>query len=104
MNMKTIILLSSLSLLFACAAAADEDLSGLTRELEALKKRVAALEEDNGKLKKQIDVERLIVRKELIVSDAGQPWEKDLRPTNSRAVIMPGPSAMASAAFGSAAG
>src|SRR2546421_12122183 len=76
MNMKTMILLSSLSLLFACSAAADEDLSGLTRELEALKNRVSELEEDNSKLKKQIDVERLIVRKELIVSDTGQPWEK----------------------------
>src|SRR6266446_5745819 len=74
--MKTIILLSSLSLLFACAASADEDLDGLKREIEALKKRVTALEEDNSKLKKQIDVERLVVRKELIVSDSGQPWEK----------------------------
>jgi hypothetical protein len=74
--MKTIILLLSLSLLFACAASADENLDGLKREIEALKRRVTALEEDNSKLKKQIDVERLIVRKELIVSDTGQPWEK----------------------------
>src|SRR5712671_2071100 len=75
MNMKTIILLSS-SLLFAWAAFADANFDGLKRELEALKSRVTALEEDNNKLKKQIDVERLIVRKELIVSDSGQPWEK----------------------------
>src|SRR5258706_13694639 len=74
--MKAIILLSSMALLFAGAACADEELDGLKREIEALKKRVAALEEDNSKLKKQIDVERLIVRKELIVSDTGQPWEK----------------------------
>src|SRR5882672_5333789 len=76
MNMKTIILLLSLSLLFASAASADENFDALKREIEALKSRVTALEEDNSKLKKQIDVERLIVRKELIVSDTGQPWEK----------------------------
>ena len=70
------ILLLSLSLLFACTASADENLNGLKREIEALKKRVTVLEEDNSKLKKQIDVERLIVRKELIVSDTGQPWEQ----------------------------
>jgi len=74
MNMK--ILLFSLSLLFARAGFADENFDGLKREIEALKSRVTALEEDNSKLKKQIDVERLIVRKELVVSDTGQPWEK----------------------------
>jgi hypothetical protein len=74
--MKTVILLLSLSSLFARAASADENLDGLRREIEALKSRVTALEEDNSKLKKQIDVERLIVRKELIVSDTGQPWEQ----------------------------
>jgi hypothetical protein len=48
----------------------------LKREIEALKDRVTSLEKENAKLKKQIDVERLIVRKELIVSDTGRPWEK----------------------------
>lgn len=70
--MRTIIL----SLLLAGAVSAAENLDGITREIEALKKRVTALEEENGKLKHEIDVERLIVRKELIVSDTGQPWEK----------------------------
>ena len=74
--MKPIILLISTSLLFAGAVFADENLDALKRDVEALKKRVTGLEEDNSKLKKQIDVERLIVRKELIVSDTGQPWEK----------------------------
>jgi len=74
--MKTIILLLSLHLLCVCAVFADENFDELKREIEALKKRVTALEEDNGKLKKQIDVERLVVRKELIVSDSGEPWEK----------------------------
>src|SRR6476646_8061729 len=74
--MKTMILLLSLSLLFACTDSADENLNGLKREIEALKQRVTVFEKDNSKLKKQIDVERLIVRKELIVSDTGQPWEK----------------------------
>jgi len=41
-----------------------------------LKRRVTALEEENGKLKKQLEVDRLIVKKELIVSDTGLPWEK----------------------------
>jgi hypothetical protein len=63
-------------LLFARLASADEELNGFKRELEALKNRVTALEEENRNLKRQIDVERLIVRKELIVSDTGQPWEK----------------------------
>src|SRR6476660_5442938 len=76
MNMKTKILLLSLSLPFASTASAEVSLDGLKQEIEALKSRVTALEEDNAKLKKQIDVERLVVRKELIVSDTGQPWEK----------------------------
>src|SRR3989440_1463393 len=74
--MKTMMLLWSVCLLFAGAAFADENFDALKQEIEALKKRVTALEEDNSKLKKQIDVERLVVRKELIVSDSGQPWEK----------------------------
>jgi len=73
-NMKTLLVLfCSLS---AFSALADVTLDALKQELEALKKRVTALEEDNSKLRKQIDVERLIVRKELIVSDSGEPWEK----------------------------
>src|SRR4030095_9005345 len=48
----------------------------LKRELDELKRRVVALEEENARFKKQADVERLIVRKELIVSDTGLPWEK----------------------------
>ncbi|OHB76071.1 MAG: hypothetical protein A2W31_16885 [Planctomycetes bacterium RBG_16_64_10] len=74
--MKATILLLWGSLLFACAASGDEKLDEFQREIEALKKRVTALEEENSKLKKRIDVERLIVRKEFIVSDTGQPWEK----------------------------
>jgi len=74
--MKTVILLLSLSLVFVWAASADDNFDLLKQELDALKKRVTALEEDNSKFRKQIDVERLIVRKELIVSDSGEPWEK----------------------------
>ena len=74
--MKTLILPTFLTVLFVFSAVADENLEALKRDIEALKRRVTTLEEDNGKLKKQIDVERLIVRKELIVSDSGQPWEK----------------------------
>jgi len=76
MNMKLIILLFSASLSFAGVAAADENLDVLKRELEGLKRRVSALEEENHNLKKEVVVDRLIVRKELIVSDTGQPWER----------------------------
>jgi hypothetical protein len=74
--MKTTLLLLSVTLLFACAAFADDNLDALKRELDDLRKRVSALEADNARLKKEVDVERLIVRKELIVSDTGLPWEK----------------------------
>ncbi len=62
--------------LLGSAFAAEEDLDVIRQEIAALKQRVTALEEENGRLKKEIDVERLIVRKELIVSDTGEPWEK----------------------------
>jgi hypothetical protein len=75
-NMNRTLLFLSVTLLSVRSAGAGEGFDELKRELQALKKRVAALEEDNARLKKQIDVERLIVRKELIVSDTGQPWEK----------------------------
>jgi hypothetical protein len=73
-KMKSPILISVITLLVT-PACADERLDGVIREIKALKTRVVALEQENSKLKKQIDVERLIVRKELIVSDTGQPWE-----------------------------
>jgi hypothetical protein len=63
-----------LILFFARLSLADE-IGELRRDLEALKNRVTALENENAQLKKQIDVERLVVRKELIVSDTGKPWE-----------------------------
>jgi hypothetical protein len=62
--------------LFGVCARAQESTDEIKREIQGLKKRVAALEEQNERLKQQIDVERLVVRKELIVSDSGQPWEK----------------------------
>ena len=74
--MKRVFLLTSASLLFACGVSADEGLDALNREIQDMKRRIAALEADNSKLKQQIEVDRLIVRKELIVSDTGRPWEK----------------------------
>ena len=74
--MKTISLLLSVSVLFAGRAHSDENLDALKREIEAVKKRVTALEEENAKLKERIEVDRLVVRKELIVSDTAQAWEK----------------------------
>ncbi|MSU58537.1 MAG: hypothetical protein EXS35_10225 [Pedosphaera sp.] len=74
--MKLIILILSASLAFASVACADENLDAFKLELEGLKHRVTALEEENRKLKTEVVVDRLIVRKELIVSDTGQKWEK----------------------------
>jgi hypothetical protein len=69
--MKTLV-----ALFLCCSAfAADEGLESLKRDVEALKKRVAALEEENEKLKREATFERVIVKKELIVSDTGKPWE-----------------------------
>jgi len=70
------IFLPGLLIFLARAVFADEGLETVKREMDELKKRVAALEDDNRKLKKELEVERLIVKKELIVSDTGQPWEK----------------------------
>src|SRR5204863_6412313 len=58
------------------AASADQSLDAVKSQIEQLKKRVSALETDNSKLKKQIEVDKLIVKKELIVSDTGLPREK----------------------------
>jgi hypothetical protein len=72
-------LLLALCLMPASVARGDETtdaLDAIKRELTALKQRVTALEAENARLKKEIDVERLVVRKELIVSDTGAPWER----------------------------
>jgi hypothetical protein len=75
MNMKSYFLLASACVLTAFSVRADENFDALKREIEELRRRVVVLEENNQSLKKQIEVERLIVKKELIVSDTGQPWE-----------------------------
>lgn len=51
------------------------ELEALRRDLQALRDRVAALEDANRSLRRELEVERLVVRKELIVSDTGVPWE-----------------------------
>jgi hypothetical protein len=62
--------------LLGCQAHADDALDAIKKELQDLKTRIVALEDANSKLKQQIEVERLFVKKELIVSDTGAPWEK----------------------------
>jgi hypothetical protein len=79
--MKTRFFVSSASLIIAClnplGARADETTENLKRELDALKRRVTALEDENVRLKKrEMEVDRLVVRKELVVSDTGAIWEK----------------------------
>lgn len=76
MNMKLAAFVLWFSFVSTSGVSADENLDSLKRDIDALARRVTALEEENNNLKKQIDVDRLIVRKELIVSDSGQPWEK----------------------------
>ncbi len=65
-----------LCLSWLSTGVADEALDTLKRELESLKQRVAALERANESMRKGLEVERLIVRRELIVSDTALPWEK----------------------------
>src|SRR4051812_32979245 len=73
--MKTFILWLSASLLLVSLRAADDSLAIIRQELDALKKRVANLEEENAKLKREATFERVIVKRELIVSDTGSQWE-----------------------------
>jgi len=78
--MSTRIFLSAASLVAILTAGnvrADEAIEILKREIDGLKQRVTALEDENLRLKKkELEVERLIVRKELVVSDTGATWEK----------------------------
>jgi hypothetical protein len=74
--MKSLFRSVSACLLLACSVCAQDTLELFRRDLDDLKKRVTALEQENTKLKNQLEVERLIVKKELIVSDTGQAWEK----------------------------
>ena len=73
--MKTMLVLASALLAFDVVWT-RQSLGDIDEQLDSLKAKIAILEADDLKLKTQIDVERLIVRKELIVSDTGQPWEK----------------------------
>ena len=70
------ILCISASYWVAGSPVAAGDLDEIRQELAGLKRRVEALEAENRRLKQEIDVERLVVRKELVVSDTGAPWEK----------------------------
>jgi len=63
------------ALTFSGIASADEAFDALKRDVEALTKRVTALEQENARFKQEATFERLIVKKELIVSDTGLPWE-----------------------------
>lgn len=74
--MKPIIRPAFAGLLLAGTVCAQQSLESIAGEIEALKRRVTALEQENAKLKNQLEVERLVVKQELIVSDTGLPWEK----------------------------
>jgi hypothetical protein len=72
---RTVPLVAAL-MLISGAVHADETLDAIKRDIQELKSRIVSLEDANRKLKQQIEVDRLIVKKELIVSDTGLPWEK----------------------------
>lgn len=74
--MRRTVLLTLVLVFVSSAVCADENLDAIKRELQELKRRIVVLEEANTRLTQQIEVERLIVKKELIVSDTGLPWEK----------------------------
>ncbi len=63
-------------LILSGRASAGDDLATVRRDLQALASRVAQLEAENRALRERIEVDRLVVRKELVVSDTGVPWEK----------------------------
>lgn len=74
--MKSLFVITTICLLIQFTVRAEDDLLVLKREIEELKRRVSTLEAQNRKLKTELEVDRLIVKKELIVSDNGQIWEK----------------------------
>lgn len=54
---------------------AQDPLDSVRRELAELRQRVERLERQNQQLRQRLEVDRLVVRQELVVSDTGQPWE-----------------------------
>jgi len=73
--MQIVLCAAALAALLPATQARKDGLAELRREVLALKTRVAALEDANAALKQRLEVERLVVRKELVVSDTGSPWE-----------------------------
>lgn len=73
--MKTTILLLAGSLFVSNLRGTDDSIESIKRELDSLKKRVTALEDENTKLKREATFDRVIIKKELIVSDTSTPWE-----------------------------
>ncbi len=64
------------SLLAGCGPSTETEISDLKRELRDLRTKVEELAAKHDGVVPTLEVERLIVRKELIVSDTGQPWEE----------------------------
>lgn len=57
---------------------AEESLDEIRSEIQRLHERVSKLEAENEQLKQRLVVDRMVVRKELIVSDTENPWEDGL--------------------------
>lgn len=72
MERRRSLFFASASLLLFGGIVAEERIAALDAEVRELRARLTALEQRPAEL----DVDRLVVRKELIVSDTGQPWEK----------------------------
>ncbi len=63
-------------ILCGCSPSNENEISDLKRELHELRGKVEELAARRAQVGPSLEVERLIVRKELIVSDTGQPWEE----------------------------
>lgn len=74
--MKQLRTLMLASLLTGCGPSPEDEISALKREIQDLRIKVEALAVRDDRVAPSLEVERLIVRKELIVSDTGQPWEQ----------------------------
>ena len=72
MTFKTTLLILAAILHGSINSFGADNLDTLSREIAELKKRVTALEEQNLKLGKQIEVEKLIIKKELIWPAVGE--------------------------------
>lgn len=76
---KSLLCLSGLAI-FSCSGRLQHSnqaaIEALCREVAALKNQVEELNRSGIRMERELEVDRLVVRKELLVSDTGAPWEE----------------------------